>query len=569
MKFRFQCSSGEGLKNFTALTFFLGAIFLAGNSRAQFSADNTLTARSISGQFIINASPDFSPLFYRRDFAANTNLVRLEPALLAVSAERFKTLLWQQLGLKPDSAWRGKIFLMLRPAHSPDDGVVIASGPILHAWDYRVTLPDVVTRTRYARALSAALLLEIANRDNPANGHSAEIPSWLADGLAQSALDEDVAKVILSTPDKMVNDLPLSSLDEKQRGLDPLTSARATLQNYSALTFDQLSWPTDAQANGDDGGVYLASAQLFVHELLNLKNGAVKMRIMLARLPDCLNWQTAFFFAFHENFQRPVEVEKWWSLRVVDFAAHNAGAQWPLADSNQELANLLSIAVEIRGSSNSLPAHAEISLQAAIRSFAPEQRDAILEARLRNIELAQFRIATPFAALTSGYCVALLDFLGERKRNSPAHTSPFSGGNRSPSTMVSKHGNIGGPMKKPVANLDYHTAIAAYFDQLKKNPQLGIVQQPQPAATPTPASGGNSPKKPVVIYQPAPVDFSEEPENYPPVSSVNKHQTVAMIRRASINDTLKRLDTLDIIRRELIISLHLNFTPRKLASTAP
>jgi hypothetical protein len=42
-----------------------------------------------------------------------------------------------------------------------------------------------------------------------------------------------------------------------------------------------------------------------------------------------------------------------------------------------------------------------------------------------------------------------------------------------------------------------------------------------------------------------------------------------MLKRASIEDTLKRLNTLDIIRRELVISLKLDSTPRKLASNTP
>jgi hypothetical protein len=219
-----------------ALIFSCSVIFFAAVARAQLSTDDPTVTRSVSGQFIVSATPGYSPLSYRRNFTDNTNFIRLEPALLAVAAERFKVLLWQQLGLPPGSPWRGKIFLVLHPAQSPDDGVVIASGPIIQTWDYRVALPDLLTRTRYARALSAVLLLEIANRHNAADGHSAEIPAWLADGLAQQALDEDAAKLILSTPAKTVNDLLQSSLDDKQRGLDPLASARKTLRNSTALT---------------------------------------------------------------------------------------------------------------------------------------------------------------------------------------------------------------------------------------------------------------------------------------------------------------------------------------------
>jgi hypothetical protein len=366
MKFPLEHWSAEALKRrnvpnlrcFILSFVFLGAVCLAQNSHAQFATADTLVARSVSGQFVVTAAPDFSSLFYRRDFAANTNFIRLEPALLAISAERFKGLLWDKLGLKPNSAWRGKIFLAVRPAQSPDDGVTMTAGSILQAWDYRVTLPDILTRTRYARALSAALLLEIANRDNPANARSAEVPAWLADGLACEVLAEDSAKVILSAPAKIVDGLPQTRLDEKAGDFDSLASARKVLRNSTALTIDELSWPTAEQVNGDDGGVYLASAQLFVHDLLKLKNGPEKVRAMLARLPACLNWQIAFHSAFREDFPQPVAAEKWWSLRVVNFAAHNVGSQWTIADSNDELASLLSVPVEIRDTSNSLPAHA-------------------------------------------------------------------------------------------------------------------------------------------------------------------------------------------------------------------
>src|ERR1017187_3808514 len=81
-------------------------------------------------------------------------------------------------------------------------------------------------------------------------------------------------------------------------------------------TADQwLSWPTEAQMNGADGGVYFASVQLFLHDLLDLKSGPEKLRALVTELPDHLNWQTSFFDAFRDDFKPPLEVEKWWALR--------------------------------------------------------------------------------------------------------------------------------------------------------------------------------------------------------------------------------------------------------------
>jgi hypothetical protein len=422
------------LRRTAAGAFFCAVIFLAAAARAEFSEDDPQVTRSISGQFVVSTTTQHSRLFFLPDFANNTNFVRLEPALLAVAAERFKDLLWQQLGLRADSAWQGKIHLSLRPADSPDDDVTIASDYLMRNWDYHVVLPDILARTRYVRALSSVLLLEIANRDNPGINRSTDVPQWLVDGLAQQVLDEDASKVVLAVPMGSQNTLPQSYVDEHERGLDHLVSARGILQNSAALTFNQLSWPTDEQANGDDGGVYLASAELLVHDLLGLPGGPKKMRALLARLRDCQNWQTAFFQVFHDDFKRPLDVEKWWSLRVINFAAHNSRSQWTPFDSSVRLAGLLSVPVEIRNSSNSFPAHAQISLQAAMHEFAPEQRDNILHTILRDLELAQFRLAPQFAGLAAGYRDTLAGFLGELNKPRVA-TVNKTGSGRSRATV--------------------------------------------------------------------------------------------------------------------------------------
>jgi hypothetical protein len=400
---------------------FWGVLFLTIAVRAQLALPGMDYARSASGQFTISGTQEYSPLFHRPELATNVDWVRLEPALLAVSAERFKAALWNQLGLKSDAAWRGKIFLILRPARSTADGITIISTALLQNWNYRVELPDGLTRIRCSRALAAALLLEIANRDSATTGRSAEIPAWLTDGLAQQTLAAGGVKIILSAPPKKLNLPPQSRIDESERGLDLLAAARRALQNSAALTFEQLSWPHNAQLDGNDGGVYRASAQLFVNELLHLKNGPEKMRALLTQLPDCLNWQTAFFSAFREDFPRPLDLEKWWALRVIAFAAHDPGPRWTLAASRERLAALLSVPVEYRVSSNALPEHAEIPLQAAFRNFTADQLTAVLPAKLRDLNLAQLRLAPPFALLANSYRTVLANYLGEGQR-SPANT---------------------------------------------------------------------------------------------------------------------------------------------------
>ncbi|MDR3458724.1 MAG: hypothetical protein P4N60_14840 [Verrucomicrobiae bacterium] len=412
-------------------------IFSAGPAPGQENQGGPPSVRSVSGQFIVDAVPEDSPLLHRADLAADTNLVRLEPTLLAVSAERFKLALWSRLGLRPGANWSGRIYLTLYPARTTNDNVNIEILPDAGAWSYRVELPDVVTRTRYARALTGVLLLELANRANRDPAHSAELPAWLTDGLSRQILSGLSSKVILSTPSKQTdatflslsdpskqkNGLFLSRVDNKQRGIDPLADARRTLQEFPALTFDELCWPSDAQMNGNDGGAYLASAQLFVDSLLSLDNGTDKMRALLNQLPGCLNWQTAFYAAFHPQFKRPLEVEKWWSLRVIRFAARDPGPRWNMAASRERLTDLLAVPVEFRAAPDALPEHTVVSLQNVIRNFRPAQVTAILEIKRRDFELAQFRMAQPFAVFADGYRTIITDFLGEgRKSSRPAMT---------------------------------------------------------------------------------------------------------------------------------------------------
>jgi hypothetical protein len=416
---RFNGSTVQRLLVLCSLLFTL----LAG---AQFLPPGKNSARSISGQFIVNGTPQFSPLANSPRIAADTNLVRLEPALLAVSAERVKDSLWRTLEIRADIPWRGQIFLALHPARSTDEDITIFSRHSADGWSYQVQLPDVLSRTRLAQVMTAVLLLEFANRNAPS--HSAEIPSWLTDGLSQQLLAAGSPECILSSPDTIVNDLPVRRLDAAEHGLDPLAGVRRVLKNSPALTFEELSWPTDAQLNGNDGGAYRASAQVFTDALLDLKNGPARLRAMLESLPQFLNWQLAFQSAFRAEFPRPLDLEKWWALQVVSFAAHDPGPGWTPEVSREKLDEILRVPVEMRIASNSLPVHAEISLQAVIRNLDAARQAEILQTKLRDLGLAQLRVSPQFAALTDGYRRAIAGYLGE-------HRSVASGNGHAPAML--------------------------------------------------------------------------------------------------------------------------------------
>ncbi len=403
------------VQRFNGFTFcsaiFFGILLFPPAAGTQFSKAEGSSTRSISGQFIASGPAQISNLAGEPRVAADTNLTRLEPSLLAVSAERMKDSIYRRLDINRNATGAGQIYLVVHPAQSLDENAAIFSRLTAAGDSYRVDLPDVLSRRRLARALTGVVLVEYANRN--AQSRSAEIPAWLADGLAEEMLAAGAPETVLSAPDNVVNGLQVTRTSATQRGLDPLAGVRRVLQQVPPLTFEQLTWPTAAQLAGDDGGAYRASAQLFVDSLLKLKSGPRQLRAMLEFLPRCYNWQTAFQSAFRDDFPRPLDLEKWWALQLAGFAAHDRGPGWTPAVSCAKLDELLSVPVETRATSNSLPARAEISLQAVILNLDFPQQQEIFQSKLRDLGLAELRLAPQFAALADGYRRALAAYLGE------------------------------------------------------------------------------------------------------------------------------------------------------------
>ena len=177
------------IQRFNALPVLLSAaLFLPAVARAQSPLpDAAATRSSASGQFtVIGAKlavrrpPPGTPSPTPNWSGSNPRCWPFPP-----SASRNRS--GASWALTPLTPWRGRIFLALHPAASPDENVTIISTRFAGVWNYRVELPDVLSRTRLTRALTGAVLLELANRDNSGD-RSAEIPAWLTEGLSQQLL---------------------------------------------------------------------------------------------------------------------------------------------------------------------------------------------------------------------------------------------------------------------------------------------------------------------------------------------------------------------------------------------
>jgi len=174
----------------------------------------------------------------------------------------------------------------------------------------------------------------------------------------------------------------------------------------------------DEQA-GEAGLVYRSSAQVFLHELLGLKNGRVCLRAMLAELPNYYNWQLPFIKAFRAHFQRTIDVEKWWALQVVHFSARDVLAQtWPFEESSKKLEHALHASVELHAGTNDLALTAEVPLQRVLREWDRTRETEILQLKLRGLQLLRSRVADEFVPLVDNYRQVLENYLQHQQKRS-------------------------------------------------------------------------------------------------------------------------------------------------------
>lgn len=367
-------------------------------------ASSPTSARSLSGQFIIHDERSSRPYVSPLNLATNRGFVRIEPTLLAVSCERIKQELKREIG--GSGPWRGKIFLALHSAMDADELITITAEHFRDGWNYRVDLADQLERARFVRAIVQVLLLEVANRN--AGERSAEIPGWLVEGLTQQLLTSSELELVIPPPVSIGNGLSVTATDINQRRENPLEQAHKELLQGPVLTFEQLSWPTDEQMAGV---VYQGSAQLFVNELLRLREGRACLREMLAQLPEFYNWQFAFLRAFHTWFQRSLDVEKWWALTVVHFTGRELAQTWSLEESWHKLDALVHESIQIRSATNDLPLHTDVSFQTIIREWDRPRQAQVLQVKIRELAMLRMRVAQELVPCVDGYRQTLESYL--------------------------------------------------------------------------------------------------------------------------------------------------------------
>ena len=374
---------------------------------AQIVLPGTASVLSASGQFAALAPRRGLPPSPVSDLATNAQYVHLEPALLAVYCERIKQELWRELDVT--APWRGRIELALRPAQVTNEAITVVSQRFTDNWIYHVELPDTVERARFVRVVVQVLLLEYANRS--AGAHSAEIPTFLAEGLSQQLTTSREVELVLEPPRRTPNGFAVSRAMFEGHKPDPLENARRQLHEQPPLTLEELSWPAEGQLTGKAGETFRSSAQLFVNELLALNDGRACLRATLEAMPQYYNWQTAFLRGFRSHFERQLDVEKWWALQSAHFASRETGRNWTPEESWNKLDEIVCTPVQWRVSAVKLPAHAVVTLQTIIRDWDSTQQAQTLGSKLRDLEMARLRAAQELAGLADEYQVVLSAYL--------------------------------------------------------------------------------------------------------------------------------------------------------------
>lgn len=347
---------------------------------------------SDSQQFVVHYQPVATPVE-----KVPPGAVEVVPQLLVVTAERVKQAVIAELPAL--NGGRRQIHIGVVNSADVQSPLGIAGERFADAWRYQMAVPRVVEEARLVKGFIDVLLLEYANRGAE---RSAELPAWVIEGMAEQLLHSVGPKLVV---DRLPNAWEASTRDI-------YAWTRETLRTNSSPSFEQLTTAPAPAPKSAGEGLYLASAHLLVHALLEMPNGRQKFANFLQLLPRTWNWQVAFMQAF--GFPRMLDVEKWWSLTLIDFTTRDQRQAWSMETSLRKLDELLQTRVEYRNGTNALPELRLVDLKSVL-----QESDATLQRQAIEGMVAQLGYTTPFmapqvGAMALAYKKVLENFVQQR-----------------------------------------------------------------------------------------------------------------------------------------------------------
>lgn len=392
----------------------LAAIWLGATAAAQplVPAQGILRLESRTQQFLVFGALPGSALGPPSLSLIETNHLQMEPTLLVLTCERVKTELLHELGLA--DAWRGRIQLNVHGAMRPTEHVVVESQWYPGGWRYQIVLPGQVERTRLMRTLTRALLLEIANRNNPSQ-RLAEIPLWLEAGLA--------THLLALHGDTLIPEIRTLTSVVQAAHPDVFLEARRQLTERELVSFADLCQAQPGQFNDEQWEVFRRTAQLLVAELLYLPDGRAGMQAFLRELPNYLNSQLALQRGFATHFPTVLDAEKWWAVVWMNFTARDRHMRFSQDKGLRQLEEILASPIAVRLGTNAVPSRKELPLREviALTEFAQHQT-AVAQANLQ-LQLLQVTAPVELARLISDYRQTLLTYLKRRTEYSSKTTA--------------------------------------------------------------------------------------------------------------------------------------------------
>ena len=392
-------------------------------ARAQISLPDTISARSVSGQFIVTgASRPPPPAWLGHADSPPIPILsgsnpRCWPFPPSASRSRSGSRTW---ALTPPRRGADKFFSRCirrnrRTKTSPSfPRPSPAAGTI--ASNCRMFCPAAVLPARADRRAAAGICQPRRRRASPR-----KFPPWLTDGLSQQLLAAARAGNHLVVAGQN-RERPAGQPDRlsTQRGLDPLAGARRVLQNHPALTFEQLSWPA-RRAIGRRRRRRVSRQRAIVRERIA---GTEKRRGAFAR--DARN--PAAFLQLADGLSNRVPRKFSAAARrgkMVGAASRELRRarprpRWTPAVSRDKLDEIFSVPVEMRdGVEQPCPRTRKFRCRpSSAISIPPADGDSPNQtARPRTGAIA--RMAPPFAVLTGAYRRALRIILARRSARSP------------------------------------------------------------------------------------------------------------------------------------------------------
>jgi hypothetical protein len=377
--------------------------------------------RSRSGQFVVARSqiPGGGRTGPPTANEEDDQLVELEAGTLVLTCERVRTALRRELQ-QPDT-WQGRIYVIIDPQLPQNSPALIGAQNFKQGWHYRVELPPSIEPAKLVRALTHVLLMEYGNRTHPTR--SAEIPLWLLEGFTQHILHSTLVDLVVRPPQPSRN-LPVRRSSEEKVGYDPLSAARERLSTHAALSFSRMAEITGGELASETWATFQASAHVFFSRLLQIPGARDSLSRMLSDLPYHLNWQTAFFNRFQPVFVRLLDVEKWWSVVLVQFTGHDPLHAWSTSVALDKLDQVLSVPVLVSDNRQGLANRRKVTVQELLENWGFLSQQTLVQGVANQLQLCRVKMPTELLELTDAYQKVLRDYLADRAQVGRARSLP-------------------------------------------------------------------------------------------------------------------------------------------------